>query len=78
MADAAAPASSPTGVSADGGVPPASALLQSHAAKQDLGDADDTGIGTLPYLLTARSHPESVAPELHDAYCDVGGFVSSW
>lgn len=44
MADAAAPASSPTGVSADGGVPPASALLQSHAAKQDLGDADDTGI----------------------------------
>ena len=52
-ADAAAPVSSLTGTSADGGVPPASALRQSDAAKHDLGDADDTGLGTHPLLLAA-------------------------
>ena len=47
--DAAAPVSSLTGTSADGGVPPAAAMQQSDAAKQDLGDADDAGIGTHPF-----------------------------
>lgn len=45
LANAAAPVSSHHGASADGGVPAASAMLQSHAAKQDLGDAEETGIG---------------------------------
>lgn len=45
VADAAAPVSSLSGASADGGVPAASAMLQSHAAKEDLGDAADTGVG---------------------------------
>lgn len=52
-ADAAAPVSSLTGTSADGGVPPSSALQQSDAAKHDLGDAEDTGLGTNPSPLAA-------------------------
>ena len=48
-----APVSSLTGTSADGGVPPASALRQGDAAKHDLGYADDTGLGTHPLRLAA-------------------------
>ena len=51
--DVAAPVSSLNGTSADGGVPPASALQQGDAAKHDLGDADDTGLGTHLLLLAA-------------------------
>lgn len=45
----AAPVSALTGTSADGGVPPASALQQSDAAKHDLGD--DAGLGAHPLPL---------------------------
>ena len=40
-----APVSLVTGVSADGGVPAASATAQSDAARQDLGDEDDADMG---------------------------------
>ena len=51
-----APISSVTDVSADGGVPAASATAQSDAAKQDLGDEDDTDMGAhfdLPAVVVA-------------------------
>lgn len=61
VADAAAHVSSATGTSADGGVPAASAMLQSDAAKQDLGDDADTGIGKRPSLHTLSGPPDAFA-----------------
>ena len=61
VADAAAPVSSPTGVSADGGVAAASAMQQSHAAKQDLGDTEDTAIGMPPFPFVLPGHVNTVA-----------------
>lgn len=51
-----APVSSPTATSADGGVPPASAVAQGDAAKHDLGDDDgDAAIcGVMSPLHTHR------------------------
>ena len=59
--DEAAPVLSVTGTSADGGVPAASATLQSDATKQDLGDDDDDdadlGIGfVLASCIGPRAH----------------------
>ena len=51
----AAPVSSVTGASADGGVPAASAMAQSDAAKHDMGDGDgdDADMGKSVPLVTA-------------------------
>lgn len=51
----AAPVASVTGASADGGVPAASAMAQSDAAKHDMGDGDvdDADMGKSVPLVTA-------------------------
>ncbi|KAL0026674.1 hypothetical protein WJX79_003178 [Trebouxia sp. C0005] len=62
-----APVSSPTATSADGGVPPASAVAQGDAAKHDLGDDDDDA------QVSKEAADEADHAETNGAAADVSG-----